>query len=159
MTDPADLDQLRNAISSQGAIIGRHKELLRGLMEGFQDVAESHDLALDALREQFRGVPTRQPTMTVTSHPLSNPADCSAIIPVSLEPCLHPPELYDGDSRTCRAVLSQCSLVFELQPSSFPSDPSKIEYIIMLVSGGHSPEPRWCGSNNPPSALVWRYSL
>ena len=48
MTDPADLDQFRNTISSQGALIGSHKELLRGLMEGFQDMAERHDLALDA---------------------------------------------------------------------------------------------------------------
>ena len=74
MTDPADLDQLCNAISSQGALIGRHEELLCGLMEGVQDVAESHNLALNALREQFHGMPTRQPTTTVTSQPLSNPA-------------------------------------------------------------------------------------
>ena len=32
-------------------------------------------------------------------------------------------------------VLSQCSLIFELQPSSFPLDRSKMAYIIKLMSG------------------------
>jgi hypothetical protein len=66
MTDPEDLDQLRNAISSQGTTIGRHEELLRGLTEGFQAVAERHDLALDTLREQFCGLATMQLTTMVT---------------------------------------------------------------------------------------------
>ena len=72
MTDPADLDQLCNAISSQEVTIDRHEYLLCGLMEGFQDVAERHDLELDALWEQFRGLSTVHPTMTVTSQSLSN---------------------------------------------------------------------------------------
>ena len=65
-------------------------------MEGFQAVAERHDLALDALREQFCGLPTRQSTMTVTFQSLSNPAGSSVVTP----------ECYDGDSRTCLAFLS-----------------------------------------------------
>jgi hypothetical protein len=104
-------------------------------MEGFKAVDERHDLALDALREQFRELPTRQPTMTVTSLPLCNPAGSSGVTTVSQDPLLPPLERYDGDSRTCRAFLSQCSLVFRLQPSSFPSDRSKIAYIITLMSG------------------------
>lgn len=47
--------------------MGRHKELLRGLMEGFQTLAERHDQALNTLQEQFRGLSVRQPTTTVTS--------------------------------------------------------------------------------------------
>ena len=57
MTDPADLDQLRYAISSQGATTGRHEELLRGIMEGFQATADRHDQALDMLREHVHGLP------------------------------------------------------------------------------------------------------
>nr|XP_046210762.1 protein LDOC1-like [Oncorhynchus gorbuscha] len=93
MTDPADSDQLHNAVSQQGATIGRHKELLHCLMEGLFTLA------------------------------------------VSQEPRLPPPEHYAGDSGNCRAFLSQCSLIFELQFSSFPSDHSKIAYLIMLMSG------------------------
>ncbi|KAM9416128.1 LOW QUALITY PROTEIN: SH2 domain-containing adapter protein E-like [Salvelinus alpinus] len=54
MTDPADLDQLRNVVSSQGVTIGRHEELLQSLMEGFQTLAECQDRAFNTLLEQFR---------------------------------------------------------------------------------------------------------
>jgi hypothetical protein len=83
MTDPADLDQLCNTISSQGALIGRHQVLLLGLVEGFHDVAERHYLAFDAMRDQFRGLPTWQPTTMVTSQPLSNPVGGSVVTSVS----------------------------------------------------------------------------
>ena len=51
------------------------------------------------------------------------------------EPRLPPPERNSGDPGTCRGCDSQCSLIFELQPSSFPSDRLKIAYLIPLMSG------------------------
>uniref|UniRef100_G3NES4 Retrotransposon gag domain-containing protein n=1 Tax=Gasterosteus aculeatus TaxID=69293 RepID=G3NES4_GASAC len=42
---------------------------------------------------------------------------------------------YSGDPRTCRSFLSKCSLIFELQPSSFQSERSKVAYIVSLMSG------------------------
>ena len=51
MTAPADPGQLSNAISSQGASSGRHEEVLLGLMEEVQTLAERHDRALDMLLE------------------------------------------------------------------------------------------------------------
>ena len=134
MTEPTDVDQIPNALASQEAIIGRHEELLRGLMEGFQTMAERHDQALDTLREQFRGLSTRQPTPTVTSQPLSNPVGSSAVTPVSREPLLPSLECFDRESGTCRAFLNQCSLVMKLQPFSLSLDCSKIAYLITLIS-------------------------
>eukprot|EP00063_Salmo_salar_P017085 XP_013991920.1 PREDICTED: uncharacterized protein LOC106567308 [Salmo salar] len=46
--------------------------------------------------------------------------------PVSREPRLPLPECYAGDPGTCWAFLSQCSLIYELHSSSFPSDGSRI---------------------------------
>ncbi|XP_070293196.1 protein LDOC1-like [Salvelinus sp. IW2-2015] len=126
MTCPADLVQLRYAISSQGATIGRDGELVRGLMEGFRAVVERHDQALDPLQEKFSGLSTRQSTTSVTFQPLNYPAGSSAVTPVSLR--------FDGELGTCRAFLAQCSLVMELQPSFFPSNRSKIAYLITLMS-------------------------
>lgn len=94
-------------------------------MECLHTLTEHHDQAFDTLLEQFRGFPTGQRVTPVISQPT----------PVSREPCLPPPERYAGDNGTCRAFLSQCSLIFELQPSSFPSDRSRIEDIITLMSG------------------------
>ena len=51
------------------------------------------------------------------------------------EPRLPAPERYEGDPGSCRSFLSTCSLVFELQPSSFPTERSRIAYVITLLSG------------------------
>lgn len=74
MTNTADSGQLRNAVCSQGATIGRHKELLYGLMEGFQTFAERQDHAFNTLLEQFRGLSVRQPATTVTPQTVNFPA-------------------------------------------------------------------------------------
>jgi ABC-type transporter Mla subunit MlaD len=48
MTYPADLDQL----SQQGATIGRHQELLQGLLEGLSSLKERNDHELKAIMEK-----------------------------------------------------------------------------------------------------------
>ena len=65
MTDPADSDQLCNTVSSQGATIGRHEEILHYLMEGFHTLVEHH--AISAMLEQFRWLSIRQQATTETS--------------------------------------------------------------------------------------------
>ncbi|KAF7643372.1 hypothetical protein LDENG_00240450 [Lucifuga dentata] len=51
------------------------------------------------------------------------------------EPRIPPPERYSGETGACRPFLSQCSLIFELQPSTFFNDRTKIAYVISLLSG------------------------
>ncbi|KAK3559268.1 hypothetical protein QTP86_009932 [Hemibagrus guttatus] len=51
------------------------------------------------------------------------------------EPRLPPPQRFSGDPSACDGFLTQCSLTFELQPSSFPYDRAKIAYVITLLSG------------------------
>jgi hypothetical protein len=66
----------------------------------------------------------------VTSQPLSN----SLATSISWEPRFPPTERIDGEPGTRRAFIAQCSLIIELQPSSFPSDHSKIVYLITMMS-------------------------
>ena len=93
-------------------------------MEGLHTLGEYHDQAFKTLLERFRGFHTGQQVTPVISQPT----------PVSREPCLPPTECYAGDSGTCQAFLSQCSLIFELQLSLITSNRSRIEYIITLMS-------------------------
>ena len=51
------------------------------------------------------------------------------------EPRLPAPERYEEDPGSCHSFLSTCSLVFELQPSSFPTERSRVVYVITLLSG------------------------
>ena len=53
----------------------------------------------------------------------------------SVEPRLLAPERYEGDPGSFRSFLSTCSLVFELQPSSFLTKCSRVAYVITLLSG------------------------
>lgn len=48
------------------------------------------------------------------------------------EPHLPHPECFSREAGLCFAFLMLCSVIFELQPSSFPSDRSKVAYVILL---------------------------
>lgn len=45
------------------------------------------------------------------------------------------PQRFDGDPDACRGFLTQCALAFQLHPSSFPTEESKVAYITTLLSG------------------------
>ncbi|KAK3512324.1 hypothetical protein QTP70_004617 [Hemibagrus guttatus] len=51
------------------------------------------------------------------------------------EPHLSHPEHFTREPGLCRPFLMQCAVVFELQPSSFLSECSKVAYVISLLSG------------------------
>ena len=50
------------------------------------------------------------------------------------EPRLPPPEHYSGEPGTCRSFLAQCELIFQLQPSAFPTDQARVAYVITQLS-------------------------
>ncbi len=52
-----------------------------------------------------------------------------------VEPRLPPPAFYSGEPQQCRSFLAKCSLYISLQPSSFPTEESKIAFVITLLSG------------------------
>ncbi|KAL0182068.1 hypothetical protein M9458_021443, partial [Cirrhinus mrigala] len=52
---------------------------------------------------------------------------------MSQKPKVPAPQRYDGKPGTCKGFLTQVSLIFELQPSTFASEKAKIAYIISLL--------------------------
>ena len=51
-------------------------------------------------------------------------------MPGTRELHLPAPERFDGSPGECRAFLTQCKLIFSLQPLTFPTDASRVVYII-----------------------------
>ncbi len=51
------------------------------------------------------------------------------------EPHANNPPLYDGDPNSCLPFLSQCSLVFALQPRQYATEQLKVAYVITLLTG------------------------
>ncbi|KAL0161345.1 hypothetical protein M9458_045070, partial [Cirrhinus mrigala] len=103
------------------AVLSRQEELMAKHSQLLGDVMSS-------IRQLFDRLPG-------TSSPSPSPSlpSCNRLTPVA-EPRLPPPKPFTGDPRSCQGFLTQCSLTFELQPSSFPTDRSKIAYIITLLS-------------------------
>ncbi|KAF7647276.1 hypothetical protein LDENG_00174840 [Lucifuga dentata] len=127
--DSADFNLLRSALEKQGTMIGKQQLDMQVINQNFLQLAGS----LDAVSQQLQEL--QQTAPSAPSSGSDNPALRAVSASHTLEPCLPPPEHYSGDPGTCRSFLSQCSLVFELQPATFPSDRAKVAYVITLLSG------------------------
>lgn len=64
-----------------------------------------------------------------------NPPSPSSDLPPPRELYVLPPEPYDGNLGTCRDFLTQCSLVFDLQPHTYSTDKAKVAYLIGCLRG------------------------
>lgn len=104
--EPADLDRIRTALEGQGTLLDQHHS------------------QLEAVHRSLGALTAR---MTSLAAQLQQPK--------LQEPRLPTPEPYAGEPGTCRSFLSQCSLVFQLQPGSFPNDRSRVAYVITLLAG------------------------
>ncbi|XP_030062595.1 putative ATP-dependent DNA helicase HFM1 [Microcaecilia unicolor] len=65
----------------------------------------------------------------------SPPTGANRAPPPQLAFRLPEPPRFDGTTAACRGFLNQCQMLFEMQSASFPTDRSKITYIISLLSG------------------------
>lgn len=127
--DPADQDPLRSALAQQGAVLGRHQNQLDAMAKTMESMAASlTDLAAQ-IQQLHLSRPTNPPPPTATTTPTLSPQ------PALHEPRLPPPERYSGEPGSCRAFLTQCDLIFQLQPATFPTGPAKVAYVITQLSG------------------------
>uniref|UniRef100_A0AAQ6IB43 CCHC-type domain-containing protein n=1 Tax=Anabas testudineus TaxID=64144 RepID=A0AAQ6IB43_ANATE len=103
--DPANLGNVAGELEAQAKAIRCHEQQLEDLT-----------LQLQHLTLQQR-------------------SDTSPVAAAAREPHLPPPERFSGDPEVCAPFITQCTLIFALQPSSFPSEDARIAYIISLLSG------------------------
>ncbi len=126
MDSAGDLE-IRHALAQQGILLGRQQE----------EIQASHQ-ALNSLSQQLTAISQRLDQLQID--PSMDPAAAApdleeAAPPRRSEPRLNPPAPYSGEPTSCRSFLSQCSLTFSLQPSCFPTDESKIAFVIMHLAG------------------------
>lgn len=119
--DSAGADQVRNAVTQQGILLGQQATQLTATSQEVEfltaRVAELSDLVQDLQLNLRAG---RQAAFPL--HPDHEPhANC-------------PPQ-YDGDPNSCRSFLSQCSLVFALQPRRYATEESRVAFVITLLKG------------------------
>ncbi|KAI2645437.1 Transposon Tf2-6 polyprotein [Labeo rohita] len=91
---------------------------------------------VDSLRKVLLRLPVTTPSAPPSEEPPAQ-STSSAIIPSS--PMARPAP-YAGGAEECNGFLLQCSLVFTMQPSLYPTDQSQIAFITSLLTG---PVLRW----------------
>lgn len=128
--NPADQERTEPETPNPSNMLQRHEQQLHFMAEAMQSMSARHESSMESLRDHLRNlaVVTRTPDVT----PAAAQAPTSA--PMS-DARLPPPERCSGAPGSCRPFLVQCSLAFELQPSAFPTERSRVAYIVSLLTG------------------------
>ncbi len=117
----SDVESILSELTNQTTTIQHHERILTEILQRFNSLY----LPQNPLSQGVLELPTPPP---VFLQPRPIPA-----VPL-LEPRPRHPERYDGNTRGCRGFITQCSLAFQLQPSSFPTESSRVAYIITLLT-------------------------
>lgn len=66
-----------------------------------------------------------------TSHATSTESSSATVTTVLMAN----PNPFSGEAHECKGFLLQCELIFEMQPTRYPTDRSKIASVISLLTG------------------------
>lgn len=151
--DPTDQDPIRQALAAQGVRVGHHEKILREVTEKLRDLSAN----VTELSAQLSQLTTQLSTAASSPQPPSGtqqapaPAPGQPASPATREPHIPTPERYSGDLGTCGQFLLQCSLVFDLQPSTYCTDKSRIAFLISLLTGRAAQWATAVVENNSPA--------
>ncbi len=120
--DSAGSDPLRAALVQQGALLGQHATQLNTTAQEMDALNARVAELLTRVDDLQRDAANRGPALR-------------AGIPLEPEPHANNLPVYDGDPNSCQAFLSQCSLVFSLQPRRYSTEEAKVAFILTLLSG------------------------
>ncbi|KAL1250456.1 hypothetical protein QQF64_021461 [Cirrhinus molitorella] len=114
--DSAGPDQVRTAMTQQGILLGQHATQLTATSREV-DLLTAQVAELNARVQELQqeALASRSAASLGRSPFLAEP-----------EPHANSPPPYDGDPNSCRAFLSQCSLVFALQPRRYVTEESQV---------------------------------
>ncbi|XP_026164228.1 uncharacterized protein LOC113131342 [Mastacembelus armatus] len=121
------MDQATPTTSSWCASI---ETVLQSHEARFLSLAQSMERISGQLQQVILACPSREASDTPL--PASPPTVRSSVVS---EPRLPPPTSYSGEVGRSRSFLTKCDFVFSLQPSAFPTEDSKVIYIISLLEG------------------------
>ncbi len=127
--DPASASELRDFLSRSNSRMDHQDEQRAASNRAIQALV-SQVSELTTQLQRLQSEPEQWPTASNPPAP-TIPDQAGRVI----EPRLPPPAFYSGEPQQCRSFLAKCSLYISLQPSSFPTEESKIAFIITLLSG------------------------
>ncbi|KAL0155996.1 hypothetical protein M9458_047242, partial [Cirrhinus mrigala] len=132
---PADLGQLVAVIRQQaGEIMNLRQELVHFRAEMTALRAETAGLRAECegLRSDLTALQADHDDLAAATVPPAEPVRQNP--PVS-HPKLSLPDKWDGSGSKCDVFLTNLNLIFEFQPSRYPSDRSRIALLTSLLTG------------------------
>ncbi len=127
--DPASASELRDFLARSNSRMDHQDEQRAASNRAIQALVTQ----VSELTTQLQRLPSEPEQRPTASNPPAPtiPDQAGRVI----EPRLPPPAFYSGEPQQCRSFLAKCSLYISLQPSSFPTEESKIAFVITLLSG------------------------
>ncbi len=127
--DPASASELRDFLARSNSRMDHQDEQRAASNRAIQALVSQ----VSELTTQLQRLQSEPEQRTTAANPPAPtiPDQAGRVI----EPRLPPPAFYSGEPQQCRSFLAKCSLYISLQPSSFPTEESKIAFIITLLSG------------------------
>lgn len=112
---------------------------LLALLREIHQVTKQQEQAFNSLAaqvQQLSAQPAQPPTPSSAAPPTPaavspNPANVSAVP----EPRVGVPERYGGDPGGCRPFLTNCSILFSLQPYTFATEEARVAFTINHLTG------------------------
>lgn len=132
--DPKDLESLKQALAAQGALVGQHDKVLRDMSQRLTELSAN----MLQLGNQMARLSTQlsAPASQATAPPPAPAPSGNQLLQTTFrEPHMPTPERYSGDLGACGRFLLQCSLVFDLQPTTYSTDKSRIAFVLSLLTG------------------------
>ncbi len=127
--DTASTAELRDFLASSNTHMERQEEQMMATGRAVQALVTQ----VSELTTQFQRLKVE--TASAQQPPTSNPPVSVDQTVRSAEPRLPPPAFYSGEPQLCHSFLAKCSLYISLQHSSFPTEKSKVAFVITLLSG------------------------
>lgn len=118
--DPAEDSSVLSAMEFQGTMLGRHEQELTSARRTVEMLASR----VAELSDQLHSLQFQQGLGPSTTTRIPQ-----------LEPRVNNPPVYSGEPSNCRSFLTQCEVVFSLQPQTYASERTKVAFIISLLAG------------------------
>lgn len=139
----AETERFKQAITSQGVLVGQHGVALQEIMTTLQSLSAGMNQLGGRLNEVATQLSSLKPPDQMqppepgqASGPALQTSTSSGSQSVQpREPFIPTPNRYSGETGVCKQFLHQCMLVFDQQPLTYSSDRAKVAFIMSLLSG------------------------
>ena len=115
--DSASGSPFQTAVEHQGVLLGKHEE------------------DISATRHAVGSLAAQMSELSSQVHNLRLQPSASQCPPVQTEPRINNPPAYSGEPTQCRAFLTQCEVVFSLQPFTYAKERAKVAFVLSLLHG------------------------